>query len=201
MDTDYTINKLKEQKQKVHQSDTEVWLKTTYSFIEEYFKSYSSRAQSFQGLINDFSMQKIFGLTPSHINNFKKKATEYINETIQYLEELKLRQQKEAIQKANALKQIEEQMKKAQKTETASGGPKVFPATPHPDPIIKTQLPFGISAGLFWTIIVAFISGAFILGQNFGSSRFDKEKSDYYDQVKSLKVDTTNLNQTIAFKD
>lgn len=80
-------------------------------------------------------------------------------------------------------------------------GAKVFPATPETQPEIKTQLPFGTDPTLFWTIFVAILTGAFVLGQYFGSTKFDKEKSDYYDEIKTLQKDTIRLNSLINEKD
>ncbi len=197
MNINYTIDKLKEQRLKVNFGDAEVWLKTTYAFIEDYFKSYSTRASSFQSLINSFSTKKIFGITAADINSFKKQALEYLNETIKYLED-----QREIQLKAEAERQkILQQMRSKEKTNTEKREATVLPAPPISLPIIKTQLPFGIAPGLFWAILVALISGAYLLGRDFGSSKFDKEKSDYYDQVKSLRFDTSKLNQVIESKD
>lgn len=179
--------------------DLEVWFKITYSFIEEYFKSYTSRAQGFQSLINDFSFKKILGLTQDDVTKFKNSGIEYLNETLLHLEALKQQQIKAAEEKANILAQIEEQNKNRENIilpEPKSNGENLSS-----EQIVKTQLPFGISAGLFWTIIAAVISCAFVLGQNFGSTKFDKEKSDYYDELKSLRIDTTNLHQKIALYD
>lgn len=53
----------------------------------------------------------------------------------------------------------------------------------------------------FWTTIVVLSGGAFALGRHFGSSKFDKEKSDYYDQIKSLKTDTAYLHRIVELKD
>jgi hypothetical protein len=57
-DIDYTIKKLIEQQNKVDQGDIEVWLNTTYSFIEDYFQSYSTRARTFNSLISDYRIKK-----------------------------------------------------------------------------------------------------------------------------------------------
>jgi hypothetical protein len=54
-------------------------------------------------------------------------------------------------------------------------------------PTVKTQLPFGIAPELFWTIFAAIVAVAFLLGLYFGQARFDKEKSDFYEENKKLK--------------
>ncbi len=156
MNINYTIDKLKEQRLKVNFGDAEVWLKTTYAFIEDYFKSYSTRASSFQSLINSFSTKKIFGITAADINSFKKQALEYLNETIKYLED-----QREIQLKAEAERQkILQQMRSKEKTNTEKREATVLPAPPISLPIIKTQLPFGIAPGLFWAILVALIAAS-----------------------------------------
>ncbi len=53
----------------------------------------------------------------------------------------------------------------------------------------------------FWTAIVIISGGAFSLGLYFGSSKFDKEKSDYYDENKKLREDAKMDQQTIAYQD
>lgn len=198
MDTDYTIKKLKEQRIKVSQNDTEVWLKTTYSFLEEYFNSYSPRANSFHNLISDFTTKKIFGLKPGEIINIKNQAIQYLDENIQYLEEQLEKERKIALQKAELAKQYKEQQALLEKNKPMS-----IPQKQEPEIITKTKtkLPFGMTTGLFWSILVGLVSGAFILGQNFGSTKFDKEKSDYYEELKALRLDTANLNKTISLKD
>lgn len=199
MDTDYIIKKLKEQRLKVNLNDTEVWLKTTYALLEEYFRCYSPRANSFQSLINDFTTKKIFGLKPEDVVNIKNKAVQYLDENIQYLEELLEKEKKDAIQKAALEKQYKDQRALAE-----INRPMHNPQSkPEPEIIIKTktQLPFGMAPAFFWTIFAGLISSAFILGQSIGSSKFDREKSDYYEELKILKQDTANLNRTIQSKD
>ncbi len=84
MKTEYFISKLKEQKSKLDVSELEVWLKTTYAFIEEYFGAISSRTQNFKSVINDFTTGKILGFSDGAIKNYKLQALEYIDE-IYYL--------------------------------------------------------------------------------------------------------------------
>ncbi|KAA9037252.1 hypothetical protein FW778_17650 [Ginsengibacter hankyongi] len=197
MDTDYTIKKLREQRLKVNQNDTEVWLKTTYSFLEEYFKSYSPRAGNFHELIYDFATKKIFGFKPGEIAIIKNQAIQYLDENIQYLEEQLEKERKDSIQKVALAKQYKEQQAR-----TETNKPMAIPQT-QPEIIIKmkTQLPFGIAPAFFWTVFAGLISAAFILGQSIGSSKFDREKSDYYEDLKVLRQDTVNLNRTILLKD
>jgi len=153
-------------------------LKTTYAFIEEYFGAISSRTQNFKSVINDFTTGKILCFSDGAIKNYKLQALEYIDEIIIYLNESEDR-------KIKITNKLEPQIEKRVITKE----------------VIKTQLPFGISASFFWTIIAALVSASFILGQNFGSSRFDKEKSDYYEQVKSLQKDTLQLKKLLNEKD
>jgi hypothetical protein len=191
MDIDYFINKLEEQTTKVDKGDTEVWLKTTYSFIEEYFGSTSSRARSFQSLINDFTSQKIWGIGEHAMIDFKNKALEYIEEMLTYSKELKLRQRKEEFQKAS-----ESPIIKSQKVINENTNRKIEVQT-----IIKTQFPFGMTGTAFGGIFFTVISGAFVLGLYFGGSKFDKEKNEYYEDAKVLKADTLNLHKTLRGKD
>jgi hypothetical protein len=179
METEYFINKLNEQKEKVEKSEIEVWLKTTYAFIEEYFGATSSRARSFQSIVHEYSTGKILGLTSTAIPTFKRQALEYIDEILIYLSESNKR-------------------KKEEPKSLSSQAPQVVTKKIM---VTKTQLPFGISAEFFWGIIVVIVSASFILGQNFGSSKFDKEKNEYYEQVKSLQLDTASLHKVIIKKE
>jgi len=185
-DIDYTIQKLKEQQTKVDQGDLEVWLNTTYSFIEDYFKSYSTRARTFSSLVSDYRIKMI--VNDHSINNvdqsyFKIKGLEYIRECLQYLSE------------SQDLKPIEIEMRKTEpmakriksfdefsssKPANQSGGHNSTVTT------VKTQLPFGIAPEFFWTIFAAIVAVAFYLGLYFGQAKFDKEKSDFYEENKNL---------------
>ena len=196
MKIDYLIEKLKEQLQKIHQSDTEVWLRTTYALLLDHFPSYSQRASNFYSLITDFKMKNIYGITSAQTNDLKNKAVEYLNEIIQYLFNLQEAEKQEAILKANVLKLIKESQPKVihQTTSTV--------ITPEPSmPVIKTQLPFNFNPTLFWTIFTAITTASFFLGLYFGTAKFDREKSDYYEQTKQLKVDTAKQNKLILSKD
>jgi hypothetical protein len=54
---------------------------------------------------------------------------------------------------------------------------------------------------LFWVAIVVLISGAFAIGLHFGTSKFDKEKSDYYEENKVLKSRIESINSKIKKRD
>lgn len=188
---DYTIKKLEEQKRKVNQGDLEVWLNTTHSYIEDQLKSYSTRAQNFQSLISDYRIQKIGDSYGNKIDqsHFRSKAIGYIDECLSYLKDELAEQRKQAKLEQEQKQHIEQTqpMNKRIKTfdEHSNTGAKVFPAPPLDKP--KTQLPFGIPPALFWTIFAAFVGASFYLGKEFGQNRFDKEKSDWYEENKSLK--------------
>ena len=188
---DYTIKKLEEQKRKVNQGDLEVWLNTTHSYIEDQLKSYSSRAQNFHGLISDYIIQKIGNSYGNKIDksHFRSKAVEYIDECLSYLkDELAEQRQKARLDQQQKQPILKPQpMNKRIQTfdEHSNSGAKVFPAPPLGKP--KTQLPFGIPPALFWTIFAAFVGASFFLGKEFGQNRFDKEKSDWYEENRDLK--------------
>lgn len=54
---------------------------------------------------------------------------------------------------------------------------------------------------LFWACIVVITGSSFALGIHFGSSKFDKEKSDYYEENKKLKLDLSKKDNLIKQKD
>ena len=189
---EYTIKKLIEQQTKVNQGDIEVWLNTSYSFIEDYFKSYSTRARTFSSLISDYRMKKIgdeFSVNKLNPEYFKNKGLEYIKECLQYLNEqrdLKLEEieNKKTEFMGKKIKSFEEFTVK-NPTNQSGGNTSSIPK-------VKTQLPFGIAVELFWTIFAGIVAMSFFLGLYFGQAKFDKEKSDFYEENKQLKI---NLSQ------
>jgi hypothetical protein len=188
MNIDFLIKKLEEQKDKVNEGNPEVWLNTTYAFIEDFFSSTSTRARSFNSIINNFTTKKIFGISNNEVEYIKNQAVEYINELIIYLKELKIKKEEEIkIEKKNNIENNKSKPKQENIVKTVT--------------IHKTELPFGIAPGLFWTVLAGVVTAAFVLGQNFGSTKFDKEKSDYYEEIKVLQKDTINLNNIIKEKD
>jgi len=199
---DYTIKKLEEQKRKVNQGDLEVWLNTTHSYIEDQLKSYSTRARNFQSLINDYRVQKIGDSYGSKIDqsHFRSKGIEYINECLSYLKDDLTQQEKQTKLESEQKPPISEPelMNKRIKTfdEHSNSGAKVFPVAPLDKP--KTQLPFGIPPALFWAIFAALVGAAFLLGKEFGQNRFDKEKSDWYDENKELKKQIQTVQEKAA---
>lgn len=192
MHSEYTIAKLKEQKQKVNNLDFEVWLKTTYSYLVDDFGITSTRALNFNSLISDFSIKKIFGLKQQEIEKLKKIAIEYIDDTIQYLEE-----------KGSQSKQFNISIKKNKMNDEIKDEYKaiVFPAPPLTTLKEKTRLPFGLSAALFWTIFVSLIAGSFTLGLSTGTIKYDKDKIELYNEKNKLIFDTINFNRIIVTKD
>jgi hypothetical protein len=192
MHSEYTIAKLKEQKQKVNNLDFEVWLKTTYSYLVDDFGISSTRALNFNSLISDFSIKKIFGLKQQEIEKLKKIAIEYIDDTIQYLEE-----------KGSQSKQFNISIKKNKMNDEIKDEYKaiVFPAPPLTTLKEKTRLPFGLSAALFWTIFVSLIAGSFTLGLSTGTIKYDKDKIELYNEKNKLIFDTINFNRIIVTKD
>jgi hypothetical protein len=183
-DIDYTIRKLIEQQSKVDQGDIEVWLNTTYSFIEDYFQSYSTRASTFRSLISDYRIKKIGDDDSVKINHsyFKNKGLEYIKECIQYLNEQKVLKSQEVENKKSEL-----MAKRIKSFDEFSGNNPANQGGGYTPSTIRTQLPFGIKPELFWTIFAAIVAVAFLLGLYFGQARFDKEKSDLYEENKQLK--------------
>jgi len=53
----------------------------------------------------------------------------------------------------------------------------------------------------FWTVLVVVIGSAFVLGLNFGSSRFDKEKLEFYEQTIDLNKELREIQKSNVMKD
>ena len=207
---EYTIRKLKEQVSKVNQGDLEVWLNTTYAFIEDYFISYSTRARTFSGLISDYQIKKIgddYGISKIDTLYYKSKGLEYISECLQYLQEENERIESERKEKERLENERLKRESEQQKTETKKSismakkldkfdehfnkGTGTKPTIIKPEK--ETQLPFGIPGALFWTIFAGVVWFSYFLGNENGKSKFDKEKSDYYNENIRLKNSSDSL--------
>ena len=53
----------------------------------------------------------------------------------------------------------------------------------------------------FWTVLLIISGGAFALGLHFGTSKFDKEKSEFYETTKSQEIEITSLKNKLLTKD
>ena len=63
----------------------------------------------------------------------------------------------------------------------------------------KVKYPLGMNQEVFWTVILAVIGTAFGLGFYFGNNKFDREKIDYYNQIRILESDTAELKDAIHY--
>lgn len=152
---DYTIKRLQDQQQKVSLGDTQVWLDATYSYIEEYFKSYSTRAVEFRSLVADFRVTKV------DREICKSKGLEYIAEC---LGDLKEQKERETGVKSKGMK--EEIGKTIEQVDTSSS---LFAPTIEQEGQTATAtLPFGLSVSLFWTLFAATLILTFFLGYFIG---------------------------------
>jgi hypothetical protein len=53
----------------------------------------------------------------------------------------------------------------------------------------------------FWTVLLIISGGAFALGQHFGTSKFDKEKSEFFDTTISQEIEINSLKNNLLTKD
>ena len=58
-----------------------------------------------------------------------------------------------------------------------------------------------IKNAYFWTVIVIAVGSAFGLGQHFGTSKFDKEKSEYYELTRKQEIVIKEYKNSILLKD
>ncbi len=58
-----------------------------------------------------------------------------------------------------------------------------------------------IKNAYFWTVIVIAVGTAFGLGQHFGTSKFDKEKSEYYELTRKQEIVIKEYKNSILLKD
>lgn len=154
---DYTIKRLQDQQQKVSLGDTQVWLDATYSYIEEYFKSYSSRTVEFRSLVADFRVTKV------DKDICKSKGLEYIGECL-----LELKEQKEQETGIKSKKTEEEVLKIKPALDQVVISSELAFTEQQEEQTPAAALPFGLSTGLFWTLFAAAIIGSFSLGYLLG---------------------------------
>jgi hypothetical protein len=202
MDLNYIVTKFGTIKEKAYQGDFEVWLKSTFALFDEVFKFPNARNGNFKQLVNDYDLKKIIGMPPEQIRDFRIKAIEYIDEAIQYLsEQIQIQKSNASIQASQQtvrIKELEEQLRELESRLAIKLAPV---APPDPEIIVKKQLPFGTPPPLFWSIFSGLVVAAYFLGQNIGSSKFDKEKIQYYNDIQNLTVDTSTLHYSIRKKD
>ncbi len=60
---------------------------------------------------------------------------------------------------------------------------------------------FKISHELFWTIATTIVGAVFLLGFYFGQSKFDREKSEYYEESRQLRQEEMKLKESLTKKD
>lgn len=78
MELKFILAKLKEQESALRFANLDIWFPTTYQYIEDHFHSYSSRARTFDDLIQEyFILEKIFHKFGIHkkINFLHKSKT------------------------------------------------------------------------------------------------------------------------------
>jgi hypothetical protein len=195
----FILEKLKGQKSDLKFANLDIWLPTTYQYIEDHFRSYSSRATTFYNLIQEYNMKKASSNTilvgPFAFDYIKNKAEGFLSEIISVLEHEYEQQQTAAKITADNIKKQQEHLAKltaTQKQQTPSPTKHenlILP--PEPKVIIKTQLPFGIKAEFFWGIMVVIIGFSYWLGTKW-------ENFELRDEVKTLKSDTTSKGGKIT---
>lgn len=154
---DYTIKRLHDQQQKVSLGDTQVWLDATYSYIEEYFKSYSTRAVEFRSLVADFRVMKV------DKDICKSRGLEYIAECL-----VELKEQKKQETGIRSKKTEEEVFKVKTAVEQVPISSHLVLTEDQEEQKPVTTLPFGFSACLFWMLFASSIVASFFLGYFLG---------------------------------
>jgi len=188
MNIDYTIEKLKNQKSKIHLGDFEVWMNTTYAFMEGYFKSYQTRPRNFQSLINDFKIDKIgsgYGTKKIDLSSYKAKAIEYLDDSINYLEDVK--KQEHETPKPEPMSRI----KKFDDFKGNNSGAKIFPAPPL-EPKVEKK-PWGLKLIEFYSILSGALLVAFFLGKFEEKWTNSIDKETFRDEIKLLKTQKDSL--------
>lgn len=182
MTPDFTIQKFKEQIDTVNNHDFKLWLDVTYTYVEDYFKSYSFQARNFHLLISDVNIYlvglPVFQDTKKEIA-FKERAIGYLKSYITYIAE----SEKES---AKMHKEIVEDIIKQRQMETTPPKSTPIPEQSKKAGIEKPNITLNLSKELFWIISSSIIVGSFFLGLYIGQVKFDKEKIEYYEQNKIL---------------
>lgn len=164
-----------------------MWLDTLRVYTRDHFGEFSTQVKSLDRLASDF---RIDAIRPTiGLEAFQKKALQYIESFTAYAEELSFEQSqpKEVkLQRPSFEEARQEYVKTA--SIVAKQNQTNNKTNRQENNII---LPFSREA--LWTISLTIIGGVFLFGLYIGQAKFDKEKSDFYEENKKMKA-ITNRN-------
>jgi len=204
MEIAFIVEKLNYQLEWLTYSNLDSWLPTTYQYIEDHFKSHSTRALNFQKLIQEHETVKKNTqgsiLSKYAIDSLKGRIRVFVKDIIDVLEHEKQQLEKEKqIEEENAKRHIEHLTNIAAMPKPIAK--KEIVAIPEPKLIYKTRLPFGLAPELFWGILVVILGFTYFFGKNFETYQIHEENKELKEQVKHLTKDTTAMGEKTRIND
>lgn len=206
MTFDEAINKLKEYNSYVDSFlSFEAWIDTVSEYIDEIFGVTSTQSINFKRMRSDFEVSKIglYDESKRKINerNYRLRAKTQVHGFITFLEQKKADAIAEQTRKR--LQDVSNAVDKIKKNPLEQPKPEPTQQSPENKPSIKKQMEskerkhYNIGITLFWSVAIPLIGGIFLFGYYVGTTKFDKEKSDMYDENKALKKTTKDQSDTI----
>lgn len=164
----------------------ENWITSVTSTIDNLYGNSSAEATQFKKLVLEYETSKPTFVGYSRIAyeaNFKVKGKKYLHTLIQ-----ELNPNRRVVASNNETKYVNQKL-----TPTQINSPN---KNDIPLPMNQTDKKhYTIGINLFWTVIIPLVAGIFYFGYFVGNTKFDKEKIDMSDQIRQLKLDTTQLRK------
>jgi Fe2+ transport system protein B len=174
----------------------EAWLDTTLEHIDSIYGAGTTQYNNFFSLKSEYKTSKIITKDLQETNNyFANRANQQLGGLIEQLKRARNSSFAKQKQEEEERKQKEEQEKNKPTEKSFSEKLK----KPKQEQMDRKYYKIGIA--LFWTVTIPMIAGIFYFGYFVGTAKFDKEKNDYYDEITSLKKDTSKLIEQIKLKD
>lgn len=166
----------------------EAWLDTTLEHIDTIYGIGTTKYNNFITLRSEYKISKITTKNLEETNNyFANRATQQLKGLIEQLK----RERNSSVAKQKQ----EEEEKNKPNNKTFSEELKI----PKQEQVDRKYYNIGIT--LFWAVTIPMFAGIFYFGYFVGTAKFDKEKNDYYDEIKNLKKSKSELIEQVKLKD
>lgn len=158
------------EKLKENNLDLDVWFSSTVSHLQNTPEVDITLIANFISLQYDYKNALVLNdnIKINTDNLFKEKARQFLNEVVEIIEKMN----NQAIPKNNEIKERKKLIKFSNKN-------------------------YIIDQNLFWAVIAILVSGSFYFGFHFGNNKFDKDKLDYYQNMKKLEIEIVKKDSLI----
>lgn len=185
-------------------NDFDAWIETSVEVVHETFGLLSQQHSSITSLKADYKIARISDKSAELIARFSKRASQQFAAMIELMQDRK----KQAITESeNARFAKEQQQKEVERQEAlkreSTSQPKItpLPTEPRKSALRKYLESFSKVNGAAWgtiiTVAVTCIGGAYVLGKDNGSAKFDKEKIELSQDNNVLKKNIGILHKQL----